>query len=417
MASVSLRSRSEYAAVVRPLLPPQAFVPSRKKLWHVGLHIAIIGACVWGIRELDYIAARFVFSAIIGHSLTCMVFLAHELSHGGIMRRSRLRYPLEVFLWGLNLIPATMWRKIHNENHHVHANTLNDPDRYFMQSEFDAPGGTLRRWYARWTMPHKYTSVWNLGVGFHFITYALRHLVTVFYPGKSRPAIVTFKPDYRPADRRWIIWELVCIVAMQYVIYLAVGGSVVAWLWAGPGALLFTSTYAMSYIWTNHYLHGFYEMHDPLVSSTSVEVPKVFDRLHSNFSYHTEHHLFPGMNSEYYPLVSDILREQFPDRYHRITYRQAWRQLWKGELFIVDERATPQPHFTPGSEPAPRDAAVNEAVVNESTQIEPGHGASASGEPILSGPHGEFAGASSDARPTASSVRTVLDPPGEVTAK
>lgn len=403
MASVSLRSRSEYAAVVRPLLPPQAFVPSRTKLWQVGLHIAIIALCVWGIRELPYIAARFVFSAIIGHSLTCMVFLAHELSHGGIMRRSPFRYPLEVFLWGMNLIPATMWRKIHNEIHHVHANTLNDTDRYFRECEFEQPGGALRRWYARWTMPHKHTSVWNLGVGFHFITYALRHLATVFYPGKSMPAIVTRKPEYRRADRLWIIVELLCMAAMQYVIYLAVGRSVTAWLWAGPGALLFTSTYAMSYIWTNHYLHGLHEFHDPLVGSTSVVVPKFFDRLHSNFSYHTEHHLFPGMSSEYYPLVSDILREKFPERYHRITYRQAWRQLWKGELHIVEASAAPEPHFAPSSEPAPSEAAASNAIV--------------SGEPVLSGPHGEFANAATGAHPEASSDQPAHDGAGELTAK
>jgi len=382
MASVPLRSRSEYAAVVRPLLPSQAFAPSSKKLWQVGMHLVIMALCIWGIRGIPSIFARFIFSAIIGHSLTCMVFLAHELSHGGMTRRRGLRYPLEVFLWGLNLIPATMWRKLHNENHHVHANTLNDPDRYFRQSELDAPGGTLRRWYARWTMPHRHTSAWNLGVGFHFITYAMRHLATVFYPGDSRPYIVTFKPKYRAADKWRIVFELACISAMQFVIYLAVGSSVMAWLWAGPIALLFTSTYAMSYIWTNHYLHGLHEVHDPLVGSTSVEVPKVFDRLHSNFSYHTEHHLFPGMSSEYYPLVSEVLRERFPDRYHRITFRQAWRQLWQGELFIVEEPAAIALPMAVES-PAPVDVAATSSLIDG--------GLIDGSEPILSGPHGEFA--------------------------
>jgi fatty acid desaturase len=336
MASDQLLTRAQYAAVVRPLLPSEAFVPSREKLWQIGLHLAIIELCIWGISVFPYIAARFVLSAVIGHSLTCLVFLAHELSHGGIMRRSRLRYPLEVFLWGLNLIPATMWRKLHNENHHVHANTLNDPDRYFRQCEFDAPGGRLRRWYARWFMPHRLTSRWNLGVGFHFVTYVFRHLATVFYPGDRRPAIVTFKPDYRPAERRRIVLELVCIAGLQFLIYVAVGRSIMAWMWAGPIALLFTSTFAMSYIWTNHYSRGFHEWHDPLAGSTSIEVPRIFDSLHSNFSYHTEHHLFPGMSSKYYPLVGRLLRQQFPDRYQRITYRQAWRQLWTGEPFIVE---------------------------------------------------------------------------------
>jgi len=402
MASVSLRSRSEYAAVVRPLLPKEAFVPSSTKLWQIGLHIAVIALCIWGIRELPYIAARFVFAAIIGHSLTCMVFLAHELSHGGIMRRSFVRYPLEVILWGLNMIPATMWRKIHNEIHHVHANTLHDTDRYFRQCELDERGGTLRRWYARWTMPHKLTSVWNLGVGFHFITYALRHLVTVFYPGRSMPAIVTTKPDYRARDRWRIVFELVAIVVMQYAIYLAVGSSVIAWLWASPIALLFTSTYAMSYIWTNHYLHGLHEIHDPLVGSTSVEVPKFFDRLHSNFSYHTEHHLFPGMSSDYYPLVAEVLREQFPDRYHRITYRQAWRQLWKGELVIVENELSGTQVQPTQVAPTPSDLVAPDPVHSEST---------------LTGPHGEFGAVATDQRPATPNQQSAVGASGELSAK
>lgn len=363
---LDLRSRAEYAAIVKPLLPPEAFAPSMRKLWQIGLHLAIIGVCLYGVRVFPNIAVRIALAAVIGHSLTCLVFLAHELSHGGIMRRNPLRYPLEVFLWGLNLIPATMWRKLHNENHHVHANTLNDPDRYFRRCEFDEPGGLWRRWYARLTMPHRFTSRWNLGVGFHFVTYIVRHLATVFYPGKRRPAIVTFKPDYRPADRWWILFELLCITGFQYLIYLAVGRSVVGWLCAGPIALLFTSTFAMSYIWTNHYLHGLHELHDPLLGSTSISVPKFFDKLHSNFSYHTEHHLFPGMNSEYYPLVGEILREQFPERYQRISYRQAWRQLWRGEPFIVEETVAGPVADAPDS--------------------------------ALAGPHGELRGAPQDAR-------------------
>ncbi|MGD9646309.1 MAG: fatty acid desaturase [Pirellulales bacterium] len=337
--SPQLLTRGQYAAIVKPLLPAEAFALSMRKLWQCVAHLGVIALCIWGIREWTNVLARFALSATIGHSLTCLVFLAHELSHGAMMGRSRTRYLLEVFLWGLNMIPATMWRKLHNENHHAHANTLNDPDRYFRQSELDAPGGRWRWWYARFFMPHRWTSRWNLGVGFHFVTYILRHLATVFYPGAARPAIVTFKPDYRAGDRWRIVFEVACIVALQVGIYFAVGRSLGAYLWAGPIALLFTSTYAMSYIWTNHYLHGLAEIHDPLLGSTSIDVPPLFDRLHSNFSYHTEHHLFPSMSSDYYPLVSKILREHFPERYHRLSYRQAWRKLWRGELYIVEETA------------------------------------------------------------------------------
>lgn len=337
MASDHLFTHAQYVAVVRPLLPKKAFAPSLGKLWQVALHLVVIGLCFWGMQAFHHVAGRLVLSAVIGHSLTCLVFVAHDLSHGGIIRRARLRYPLEVFLWGMNLFPATMWRKLHNENHHAHANTVKDPDRFFRQSEFDEPGGRWRRRFARWSMPSRHTSRWNPAVNLHMTFYILRHLAAVFYPDDRRPAIVTYKPRYRPAERRRIVFEVACIAGWQFLIYMAVGQSVSAWIWAGPVALAFDSTFAMSYIWTNHYLQGLHEWHDPLLGSTSIEVPGVFDRLHSNFSYHTEHHLFPAMNSKYYPLVCEILLKEFPDRYNRVPVHQAWKQLANGELYVAED--------------------------------------------------------------------------------
>ena len=43
----------------------------------------------------------------------------------------------------------------------------------------------------------------------------------------------------------------------------------------------------------------------------TVTVPKVCDYLHSNFSYHTEHHLFPNIHPKYYPLISGLIQRHF----------------------------------------------------------------------------------------------------------
>ena len=71
------------------------------------------------------------------------------------------------------------------------------------------------------------------------------------------------------------------------------------------------------------------EVNDPLVNSLSLRVPKLFDMLHLNFSYHTEHHVFPGMNSDYYPLVQALLREHYPERFNLLDAEEAWRLLLK----------------------------------------------------------------------------------------
>ena len=77
--STGLLTRGQYAAIVKPLLPAEAFTLSKRKLWQCGAHLVVIALCVWGIREWTNIFARLALSAAIGHSLTCVVFLAQEL--------------------------------------------------------------------------------------------------------------------------------------------------------------------------------------------------------------------------------------------------------------------------------------------------------------------------------------------------
>ena len=89
----------------------------------------------------------------------------------------------------------------------------------------------------------------------------------------------------------------------------------------------------MAYVFTNHFLNPISHEHDPLSGTTSVRVPRFFDRLHSHFSFHTEHHLFPALNSDYYPLVSDALKTEAPHAYRQIEFSEAWRQLWRQPRF------------------------------------------------------------------------------------
>ena len=75
------------------------------------------------------------------------------------------------------------------------------------------------------------------------------------------------------------------------------------WLFAYVIPLLIANFIVMAYIATNHRLNPIVPVNDPLANCLSVTVPRWVDVLHFNFSYHTEHHLFPAMSSKYYPLV------------------------------------------------------------------------------------------------------------------
>jgi hypothetical protein len=53
---------------------------------------------------------------------------------------------------------------------------------------------------------------------------------------------------------------------------------------------------------------------NPLDDSMSVTTHPMLDRVHFNFSYHVEHHLFPTMSPKFAPLVRAKLQQFAPGR-------------------------------------------------------------------------------------------------------
>jgi fatty acid desaturase len=312
---------------IRATLPAEAFQPAVHRLWHLAIHAAVIGASYVVIRRWPAVGP--LMAIVIGHSLACMAFVAHEISHNAVVRHRSAKYLLELALFGINGSPPTMWNRLHNDAHHGNANTVHDPDRPYLDSERTASTST----YAMLTMPAREGWRANVLVFAHFVTYLARHVVAVFYLADAKPDIVTSKPAYRPAERRIIAAEVAVMAAFQYGVWIATGRSWVNFLWASPAALVIASAVIMSYVFTNHFLNPISHDHDPLAGSTSVRVPRVFDLIHSNFSFHTEHHLFPSLNSDYYPVVSEALKEVAPAEYRQLGFGEAWRQLWRQPQF------------------------------------------------------------------------------------
>jgi fatty acid desaturase len=93
----------------------------------------------------------------------------------------------------------------------------------------------------------------------------------------------------------------------------------------------------MFYIYTNHMLCELTPVNDPLINSISLRVPKIFDLLHLNFSFHTEHHIFPGLNSDYYPIVQQLLLGLYPDRYNLLNADMAWKLMLATPRHHLDE--------------------------------------------------------------------------------
>src|SRR5262249_18845114 len=125
-----------------------------------------------------------------------------------------------------------------------------------------------------------------------------------------------------------------------------------AFFWASVFPVMITSAVVSWYFFTNHGLKPLDNDDDILAATTTVTVPEWCNKLHSNFSYHTEHHLFPNMNPVYSPIVSDVFRSHSPKQYHCIPIWEAWRGLWQNAVAV-----TRRGHATKAADVAPQASA------------------------------------------------------------
>ncbi|MEO5957729.1 MAG: fatty acid desaturase, partial [Opitutaceae bacterium] len=164
--------------------------------------------------------------------------------------------------------------------------------------------------------------------------YIVRNTVAALLPASWKPAVVPRRADFQPGDAARIAGELAVIAALQAGLFLLTGGRVLPYLIMAVGTQCLTSSVTMTYIFTNHFINPLSHEPDPIMGTTSVIVPVWIDRFHSNFSYHTEHHMFPALNSDYYPALSRELRKIYPATYRRIPIVEAWRRLWGNRVFM-----------------------------------------------------------------------------------
>lgn len=325
-------NNAEYVRELRPHLPAEAFRPNAWAYVPISIHLAIV--------LTGWIATRYVphiwwpaLGLVVGNSVSVLSFYAHDVSHRSVTTNRYLLYPTELLLWGLIFVPASLWRRVHG-THHAHTNGDDDPDRRFLAHEL-TPVGLVA---AAAMFPSK-TLRYNFACFFYWLVFPWRHAIALLYPGNGKPDFVTAKPRYSRAEKIRIGFEFLSIAAFQLGLSKFTHG---AYVWVGILPVFITSAVVSWYFFTNHGLKPVDDGHDVLAASTTVVVPDVFNRLHSNFSYHTEHHLFPTMNPKYYPLVGALFSRQFPDRYHCIPISEAWAALWRNAI-ASPHRGTPQP--------------------------------------------------------------------------
>jgi fatty acid desaturase len=334
--------QAEYAKKLRPFLPAEAFEPDSSKLviLLINLVILLLG---WAIADkLDcwsvYLLWLYLPLAIVmGNSVIVLAFSCHDLMHGSVTRNHRLIRVISLLGQTILWMPPTLWKIVHNRVHHNNTNTLKDPDRNYLYNQ----PNTWGKWLQNLGFPA--VDVHPIGLGVGMITawgyYAFRNLTAVLLFNSESVDYVPASFKVTAKERRAIAGEflLMLILHLSILVYLKfhpvkIFLSYLLPIWIGYAGMIF-------HIYTNHLICPMTTVNDPLKNSVSIRVPKIFDLLHVNFSYHTEHHIFPGLNSDYYPMVRELLKIHYPERMNYILdAREAWRLLLNTPRHYKDEK-------------------------------------------------------------------------------
>jgi fatty acid desaturase len=222
-------------------------------------------------------------------------------------------------------MPPTLWKSVHNREHHNKTNSEQDPDRNYLYSQPNNWG----KWIQNIFVPSSEVNPFllTIGMGHAWGVHVFRNLTSVLFFNNKNAQYPVFAFSISEKERWKIVGELITIISLHIAILLSLQFSPVKLLlayflpiWIGHAGLMF-------YIYTNHMLCRMTSVNDTLINSLSIRVPKIFDLLHINFSYHTEHHIFPSMNPNYYPMVQELLLTHYPDRFNLMDADKVWKLM------------------------------------------------------------------------------------------
>jgi fatty acid desaturase len=308
---ISLRPTSAYATELKPALPARAFEPARSRLLWLPVHLATIalGTFVIATRSAPTWSWPLV-SLAIGCAFAGLAFVAHETMHGAIVRGKRLRHLVGFVAFVPFVLSPRLWVAWHNRMHHGHANHPGvDPDAYPTLSE-----------HRQSLLVRLSTDCFGIGRGrFRGLT----SLFIGFHAQSFHMLLAAWRRRY--LSRREFGLALVesgVGATLWLSVLFALGARVFLFAYVLPA--LVANACVMGYIFTNHALSPHTSVNDPLANSLSVTVPRVIDFFTLRFGFHVEHHLFPWMSSRHAPVVRDLVRARWPERYQSMPL---WRAL------------------------------------------------------------------------------------------
>ena len=308
-------SAQRYAREIRPHLPAGVFRPVPARLVWLPVHLAIIAAAA-GVVALAtppwYVALA--CALVAGHSWGCLGFLAHEAMHHAVVRNPAIEKLVGYAGFGIYGLSPTLWVAWHNQAHHGNTGKpVADPDGF----------GTLRFWEKSRVVRALETfapgSRRAQSALFLFVWFSVHSLLVLLYHSERNDY-------YARVSRRTVYAESGAMLAFWVGVLALVGPWRFLFVYGVP--VLVANAMIMSYIATNHFLNPLTETNDPLANTLSVTGPRWLERLHLEFGYHVEHHVFPTVSGRHAPAVRDVLRRLYGDRYLTIPHARALRLLY-----------------------------------------------------------------------------------------
>jgi len=332
-----------YARELRPLLPPEAFGADPSRLTLMLINLAILALGWWMASQLEQwpplaLPLFLPFTLVMANAVVVLLFATHDLLHGSAIRGQGARRLVGLLGLAVLWMPPTLWNAVHNRQHHAHTNSLADPDRSYLEAQPATWGKQIQHAF----VPSDEVAPLGLalGMGAAWWVHNLRTLLSVLLGSRIRSAAAIVPAPFGVSrrERRAIVLELLLISTAHAAVIAFIGLRPLPLLLGYGLPLGLGYAVAMAYIYTNHMLCPLAEDNDPLANSVSLQLPACFDLLHLNFSHHVEHHIFPGMNTDFYPMLRQILLERYPDRYQLLSGAEAWHRLMSTPRHYRDGR-------------------------------------------------------------------------------
>ncbi len=326
-----VRSIPNYRQQLRKELPDEYFKPDHAMLLWLPLHLTIIGTGWWILAaHFSFWTAPFI-ALVIGHSIACMGFWAHDVSHGGMIKSLFWRDLMSGIGFSPLAISPRLWRRWHNAEHHGHTQIEGeDPDHLFTMDYYQH--NPVLKWLYKLSPLLRNVIIFG-SFTFRMTQQQLRMVLKY-----------VLSPEIPGYEKAVILSQLFAALAAWITITSLLGSQVLIWGYLLP--LLVGNAIAISYIATNHFLNPLADESDVLGSSLTVTLPgwlKWLDPWHSYFGAHVAHHLFPQAAPKYARAIEAKTAEMFPDRYHAMPLFKALRLLWETPWIYEDQKTFVDP--------------------------------------------------------------------------